>query len=99
MKAAIYARYSTDMQNPASIKDQIRTCQEHVTAADGTTVQVYTDAAISGSSIKTRPGLQALIADAGLGKFDTVVAEALDLAELNECRLGALLHAPAAAKS
>jgi site-specific DNA recombinase len=78
MKAAIYARYSTDMQNPASIKDQIRTCEEHVTAADGTTVQVYTDAAISGSSIKTRPGLQALIADAGLGKFDTVVAEALD---------------------
>jgi DNA invertase Pin-like site-specific DNA recombinase len=78
MKAAIYARYSTDMQNPASIEDQIRTCEEHVTAADGTTVQVYTDAAISGSSIKTRPGLQALIADAGLGRFDTVVAEALD---------------------
>ena len=78
MKAAIYARYSTDMQNPASIEDQIRTCEENVMAAGGTTVQVYTDAAISGGSIKTRPGLQALIADAGLGRFDTVVAESLD---------------------
>jgi site-specific DNA recombinase len=78
MKAAIYARYSTDMQNPASIKDQIRTCEENISAAGGTTVQVYTDAAISGSSIKTRPGLQALMADASLGRFDTVVAEALD---------------------
>jgi len=78
MKAAIYARYSTDMQNPASIEDQIRTCEENVLAAGGTTVQVYTDAAISGGSIKTRPGLQALIVDAGLGRFDTVVAESLD---------------------
>ena len=78
MKAAIYARYSTDMQNPASIEDQIRTCEENIFAAGGTTVQVYTDAAISGGSIKTRPGLQALIVDAGLGRFDTVVAESLD---------------------
>ncbi|MCZ0813534.1 recombinase family protein [Roseovarius sp. EGI FJ00037] len=66
------------MQNPASIEDQIRTCEENVLAAGGTTVQVYTDAAISGGSIKTRPGLQALIVDAGLGRFDTVVAESLD---------------------
>jgi site-specific DNA recombinase len=78
MKAAIYARYSTDMQNPASIEDQIRTCEENILAAGGTTIQVYTDAAISGGSIKTRPGLQALIVDAGLGRFDTVVAESLD---------------------
>ncbi|MBB4268297.1 hypothetical protein GGD89_003961, partial [Roseospira visakhapatnamensis] len=25
--AAIYARYSSDLQNPASIEDQVRTCQ------------------------------------------------------------------------
>ena len=78
MKVAIYARYSTDMQNPASIEDQIRNCEENVAATGGMTVQVYTDAAISGSSIKTRPGLQALMGDANLGRFDTVVAEALD---------------------
>lgn len=36
MKVAIYARYSTDMQNPASIEDQIRTCEENITAVGGT---------------------------------------------------------------
>ncbi len=77
-RAAIYARYSTDMQNPASIDDQIRTCEERVKAEGGTTVEVYTDAAISGSSMQSRPGLQALLRDAGQGRFDTVVAEALD---------------------
>ena len=78
MKVAIYARYSTDMQNPASIEDQIRTCEERIKAEGGTTVQIYTDAAISGSSMKARPGLQALMRDASLGRFDRVMAEALD---------------------
>ena len=40
MKVAIYARYSTDMQNPASIEDQIRNCEENVAATGGMTVQV-----------------------------------------------------------
>ena len=78
MRAAIYARYSTDLQNPASIEDQIRICEEQVRATSGTTVQIYTDAAISGGSMKTRPGLQALLAGASQGRFDTVIAEALD---------------------
>ena len=72
MRAAIYARYSTDMENPASIEDQVRICETQITAMDGTTVQIYTDAAISGGSMKMRPGLQALLADASAGQFDTV---------------------------
>jgi DNA invertase Pin-like site-specific DNA recombinase len=78
MKFAIYARYSTDMQKPASIEDQISICEEQIRAAGGTTVQIYTDAAISGGSMKNRPGLQALLAEASQGRFDTVIAEALD---------------------
>ncbi len=78
MRSAIYARYSTDLQNPASIADQVRSCEERIKADGGTVAEIYTDAAISGSSIKARPGLQALLRDAGHGRFDTVVAEALD---------------------
>jgi site-specific DNA recombinase len=78
MRAAIYARYSTDLQNPASIEDQIRSCRERVIAEGGTVVEVYSDAAISGGSISTRLGVRALLEDARLGRFDTVVSEALD---------------------
>src|SRR3546814_14292886 len=38
----------------------------------------YADAAISGSSMILRPAVQKLLADAQAGKFDIVVAEALD---------------------
>jgi DNA invertase Pin-like site-specific DNA recombinase len=30
MRAAIYARYSTDLQSASSIEDQIRLCRERV---------------------------------------------------------------------
>ncbi len=78
MRSAIYGRYSTDLQNPASIEDQVRSCEDRIKADGGTVAEIYTDAAISGSSTKARPGLQALLRDAGHGRFDTVVAEALD---------------------
>ena len=29
LRAALYARYSTDQQRAASIKDQFRVCREH----------------------------------------------------------------------
>lgn len=38
----------------------------------------YHDAAISGSSIVLRPGIQAMLKDAHSGSFDIVMAEALD---------------------
>src|SRR3546814_13623927 len=38
----------------------------------------YADAAISGSSMILRPAVQKLLADAQAGRFDIVVAEALD---------------------
>ncbi len=76
-RAAIYARYSSDLQSPTSIEDQIRLCEERVCADGGKTVQSYTDHAISGASL-VRPGIQMLLQDAADGKFDVVYAEALD---------------------
>ena len=78
MKAAIYARYSTDLQSSASIEDQIRSCRERIAALGGTVIEEYSDAAISGSSMTGRHGLRALLEDARLGHFDTVASEALD---------------------
>ncbi len=78
MRAAIYARYSTDLQSASSIDDQIRLCRERVEKENGAIVEVYSDYAISGSSVRNRPGMRALLEEAKLGKFDYVIAEALD---------------------
>ncbi len=78
IRAALYARYSSDQQNAASIADQHSLCRERA-AREGWQVEgVYDDAAISGASVILRPGIQKLLADARAGKFDIVLAEALD---------------------
>ena len=77
MRVAIYARYSSDAQNCASIEDQIRLCKERVAHEGWQLVQVYRDASISGASA-LRPGYQALLEGAREAGFDIVLAEALD---------------------
>ncbi len=77
-RVAIYARYSTDMQSAASIEDQIRLCEERVKAQGGEVINCYTDHGISGASVILRPGVQQLIQDGLAGKFDVLVAEAMD---------------------
>ena len=71
MRAAIYARYSSDLQSAASIEDQIRLCRERVERDGGTVVETYTDFAISGSSLRARAGMQALLADARDGRVSS----------------------------
>jgi DNA invertase Pin-like site-specific DNA recombinase len=77
-RVALYARYSDDKQSAASIDDQFRICREHATRERWEVVRTYHDAAISGASVILRPGVQSLLQDAQRGKFDVVLAEALD---------------------
>jgi DNA invertase Pin-like site-specific DNA recombinase len=77
VSAAIYARYSTDLQSVASIEDQIRMCAERVQRDGGQVAQNYTDHGLSGASMM-RPGIQMLMQDAAAGKFGILYAEALD---------------------
>jgi DNA invertase Pin-like site-specific DNA recombinase len=77
-RVALYARYSDDKQSPFSIEDQFRICRMHADKQDWQVVDTYSDAAISGSTVILRPGVQALLRDALAGKFDLVLAEALD---------------------
>ena len=77
-RVALYARYSDDKQNAASIEDQFRICREQASREQWRVVGTYQDAAISGASIVLRPGIQSLLRDAQQGKFEMVMAEALD---------------------
>ena len=77
-RVAIYARFSSDLQRDASIEDQMRVCDDFVKRhPDWQIVERYTDFAITGTT-KFRPGFRDLERDAKSGKFDIVVAEALD---------------------
>jgi site-specific DNA recombinase len=77
MRAAIYARYSSDNQRDASIEDQIRICQERAAREGWHVTEIYTDHAVSGASL-LRPGIQKLMQDGLAGRIDIIVAEAMD---------------------
>lgn len=75
MKAAIYARFSSTLQDERSVDDQVRICREKAEKEGWEVVDVFADYAISGA-VRERPGLNAMLAR--LGEFDVVIAEALD---------------------
>ena len=64
LRCAVYARISTDRQNPLSIDDQIHKCDELAKFKEWKVLDnyVYRDEAISGTT-EDRPGLQRLFKD------------------------------------
>lgn len=77
-KAVLYARYSSDLQNPQSIDDQLLLCRQLAEREGWEIADSYFDEAVSGASIRGRAGLVRLLADVRDGCFDVVCAEALD---------------------
>ena len=77
-RAAIYARFSTDLQNERSIEDQVSLCRSFAGREQLDVVQVFEDRARSGGSILGRDGLMALMASARNKGFDVLIVEALD---------------------
>ena len=78
IRVAIYARYSTDLQNPTLIDDQVRQCRQHADRQDGwAVVNVFQDVAISGAT-RGRAGLEALENFVADGGCDVVLFEHLD---------------------
>jgi len=69
MRVLLYARYSTDLQDPLSIDTQLTMCRRELTQRKWTEVGCYTDGAQSGATIH-RAGLQALLAAVGTGGVD-----------------------------
>ena len=89
LRAAIYTRYSSDMQREASSEDQARNCRERIARDDWTLVTHYKDEGISGATTK-RPDYQAMLAAAKRREFDVLVLDKLsrlarDLEEQEAC--------------
>lgn len=78
MRAAIYARFSTDLQNDRSVEDQFALCEEYSQRQGYRIVGRYSDRARTGSTVHGRDGLWRLLDDARSAQFDVLVVEALD---------------------
>ena len=78
VRAAIYARFSTDLQNERSIEDQIALCRSYAQRERLEVVHVFEDRARSGGSVLGREGLMELMECARNKGFDVLVVEALD---------------------
>lgn len=74
MKAALYARFSTDKQRDASIEDQFRECERVAKSAGLEVVARFEDRGISAGT-HTRPGYQALLTAARARQFDIMIVE------------------------
>ncbi|UWQ60411.1 recombinase family protein [Leisingera caerulea] len=88
-RAAIYARFSSQMQREASIEDQLRLCRERAASEGWRVADNFSDRAISGASM-LRPGLQALFQAAQDGQFDVVLSEALDRLSRDQADIAAI---------
>ncbi|CAN5889140.1 recombinase family protein [soil metagenome] len=75
MRAAIYARFSSDRQNPLSVEDQITSLTRLADQRGWTVVLHFSDIAISGAYIANRPGIQAAITSAERREYDVLLVE------------------------
>jgi site-specific DNA recombinase len=87
MKAALYARYSTDKQRDASIDDQFRECERAARAAGFDVVARFEDKGMSGGTAD-RPGYQALLSAARRKEFSVIVAEDISRLWRNRAEFG-----------
>jgi site-specific DNA recombinase len=61
IRAAIYARFSSDRQKDRSIDDQIALCRDLCARESMAVISTFEDRAISGAGAINRPGFQALM--------------------------------------
>ena len=90
MRAAIYARFSSDLQDARSITDQVALARKYADSRNFSLAGIYEDAAISGASVINRPGLQRLLSDASSRKVDVLVTESLDRLSRSQADIAAL---------
>jgi site-specific DNA recombinase len=76
-KVIIYARYSSDMQSPLSVEDQIALCRKTAEGKGWQVVDVFSDEALTGKK-KDRPGFKKLKDALCQGVADVVMFESLD---------------------
>lgn len=81
MRTLIYARYSSQLQNPRSIEDQIAACRARAETEGWSILGEYHDRAISGAAgidESQRPGLAAMLSRVERGGIDQILTESTD---------------------
>ena len=79
MRCAIYARFSSDLQDAQSIADQTALCRARAAREGWSVVEEFSDAAISGAtSIDRRPGLTNLMSAAAEGRLAILLTKSID---------------------
>ncbi len=93
LKAAIYARYSSNLQRPTSIEDQTTLCRGAAPrfGCEVAEEHVYTDAEISGATSQ-RPGYQTLMQAAKAKQFDAMIVEGQDRIWRDQAEMHAALR-------
>jgi predicted site-specific integrase-resolvase len=86
IRAALYARFSSENQKESSITDQFRNCERRASRERWQIVQRYKDEGISGSS-NQRPGYQAMLQDAKAKRFDLLLVDDLSRLTRDEAEL------------
>ena len=86
---AIYARFSSQLQNERSIEDQIRQAREHIARQAGApdAAKVFADYAVSGSSLDRR-GFEAMMVEVDAGGVRVIVTEDMSRCEHGHARRG-----------
>jgi site-specific DNA recombinase len=88
--AAIYSRYSSELQSERSIEDQVALCRSYAERESLIVVATYDDRAQSGSSMHGRLGIARLLRDAGDRLFTHVIVESLDRMSRDQADLATL---------
>lgn len=89
-RAAIYARYSTDLQSGRSVDDQIDLCADFAQRSGMTVVERYHDRALTGTTLHGRYGVAKMMRDAEAGRFNVIIVEALDRLSRDQADLAAI---------
>lgn len=76
MRAALYARFSSDLQRATSIEDQFRNCRKRAELEGWAVVATYADAAMSGADAN-RPQYRAMLEAAARREFDVLIVDDL----------------------
>ena len=87
LRAALYARYSTDKQREESLEDQYHVCEQVADREGFKVVGKFGDKEISGGTAD-RKGYQSMLDAARLHKFDVLIAEDISRLWRNRAEFG-----------
>src|SRR6476469_6804322 len=76
--AALYSRFSSDLQNDRSIEDQFAVCRTYAAREGFNIVREFEDRAKTSATLFDRDGFLELMHEAKAHKFDIVIVESLD---------------------